>query len=106
MRSFRSRRHNGVSVARAAGVLLALGVVATAGCSGSSGAGAKTAASSAAPGVSSVKLDGPVYGRPADGGDKVFAATENDTVYALSPADGSVMWSRHLAEPFRPHDCG
>jgi len=53
-----------------------------------------------------VKLDGPVYGRPADGGDKVFAATENDTVYALSPADGSVMWSRHLAEPFRPHDCG
>jgi polyvinyl alcohol dehydrogenase (cytochrome) len=96
-----------VSVARIAGVLLALGVVATAGCSGSSSGSAKTApSSSAAPGVSSVKLDGPVYGRPADGGDRVFAATENDTVYALLPADGSVMWSRHLAEPFRPHGCG
>lgn len=53
-----------------------------------------------------MKLDGPVYGRPADGGDRVFAATENDTVYALSPADGSVMWSKHVAEPFRPHGCG
>jgi len=36
----------------------------------------------------------------------VFAATENDTVYALSPSDGSVKWSKHLAEPFRPHGCG
>ena len=102
-----------MSVAPATGVLLALGVVTvvavvtTAGCSGSGGSSAKPAPSSpAGTAVSAVKLDGPVYGKPADGGDKVFAATENDTVYALSPADGSVIWSRHLAEPFRPHGCG
>lgn len=53
-----------------------------------------------------VKLDGPVYGKPADGGDRVFAATENNTVYALSPTDGSVLWSKHLAEPFHPRGCG
>ncbi|GAA2013925.1 hypothetical protein GCM10009839_06030 [Catenulispora yoronensis] len=57
-------------------------------------------------GVSAVRLDGAVYGRPADGGTQVFAATENNTVYALSPTDGSVKWSKHLAAPFRPHGCG
>jgi outer membrane protein assembly factor BamB len=56
--------------------------------------------------VATVKLDGAVYGKPADGGGEVFAATENDTVYALSPTNGSVIWSRHLAEPFKPRDCG
>ncbi|MEY9861827.1 polyvinyl alcohol dehydrogenase (cytochrome) [Catenulispora sp. GAS73] len=111
MRSFRSRRHNGVSVARTAGVLLALGVAATASCSATGGGSGKPAtpastAGTAGSAVPTVKLDGPVYGKPADGGDRVFAATENDTVYALSPTDGSVMWSRHLAEPFRPHGCG
>ena len=106
MRSFRSRRHNGVSVARAAGVLLALGTAVTAGCS-AHGTAAKPAPSpTAGSAVSEVKLDGPVYGKPADGGAEVFAATENDTVYALSPADGSVLWSKHVAEPFRPHGCG
>jgi YVTN family beta-propeller protein len=91
-------------------VLLALGVAATAGCSGSSGAPATSSptavSTSVSSAVSAVKLDGPVYGKPADGGDRVFAATENDTVYALSPADGSVMWSKHLADPFHPHGCG
>ena len=111
MRSFRSRRHNGVSVARAAGVLLALGLAGTASCSADGSARptppptAGTAVS-VGPGVSAVKLDGPVYGKPAEGGGAVFAATENDTVYALSPADESVVWSRHLAEPFHPHGCG
>lgn len=107
MKSFRSRRHNGVSVARAAGVLVALGVVSTAACSGASGSAEPPAPSSpAVSGISTVKLDGPVYGKPADGGDRVFAATENDTIYALSPTDGSVMWSKHVADPFRPHGCG
>ena len=91
-------------VARAAGVLLALATAA--GCSEHSTAAKPAPSSTTASGISAVKLDGPVYGKPADGGDKVFAATENDTVYALSPADGSVIWSRHLTEPFRPHGCG
>lgn len=106
LRPIPSRRHNGVSVARAAGILSALGLlvsVATTGCTADSTT-AKPAPSS--PKVSVVELDGPVYGKPADGGVRIFAATENDTVYALSPADGSVLWSRHLAEPFTPHGCG
>ena len=32
-------------------------------------------------------------------GGRVFAATENDTVYALSASTGAVIWSRHLATP-------
>ncbi len=81
---------------------MALAVAAAAGCSAHSTA--KPAPSSTA--VTAVRLDGPVYGEPADGGNEVFAATENNTVYALSPTNGSVIWSKHLAEPFRPHGCG
>jgi outer membrane protein assembly factor BamB len=105
MRPFRDRRHNGVSVARVRGILLAFTALATAatlvttGCSSSTQKASSTA-------VSKVKLDGAVYGKPADGGSAVFAATENDTVYALSPTNGSVIWSRHLAQPFHPQDCG
>lgn len=38
----------------------------------------------------------------------MLAATENDTVYALDPADGAVVWSRHLATPVPGSDlpCG
>lgn len=107
MRLPRSRRHNGVSVARLCGVSTALAVLMVAGCSGSDKSALEpTATGKAASPVTATKLDGPVYGRPADGGDKVFAATENNTVYALSPTDGSVQWSKHLAEPFHPHGCG
>ena len=53
-----------------------------------------------------VALDGAVYGQPLVVGDTVFAATENDSVYAFSAADGSVVWRSHLAEPFHPTDCG
>ncbi|GAA1977001.1 hypothetical protein GCM10009838_41690 [Catenulispora subtropica] len=99
-----------MSVARLAGALAALALFAAAGCSKSdAGPTPKPAVSTPGPGsttVSKVTLDGPVYGMPADSGDGVFAATENNTVYALSPTDGSVKWSKHLAEPFRPHGCG
>lgn len=44
-------------------------------------------------------LDGAVYGQPLVLGDRVIAATENDTVYALSTADGHVLWSAHLGTP-------
>jgi len=44
-------------------------------------------------------LDGELYGEPLVSGGRVFVATENDTVYALSAATGAVVWSRHLATP-------
>ena len=44
-------------------------------------------------------LDGAVYGQPLVLGDRVFAATEHDTVYALDAATGRVLWSQHLGEP-------
>jgi len=44
-------------------------------------------------------LDGAVYGQPLALGDRVFAATEHDTVYALDAATGRVLWSQPLGEP-------
>jgi polyvinyl alcohol dehydrogenase (cytochrome) len=45
------------------------------------------------------RLDGAVYGQPLVLGDRVIAATENDTVYALAASDGHVLWSAHLGTP-------
>jgi polyvinyl alcohol dehydrogenase (cytochrome) len=45
------------------------------------------------------RLDGAVYGQPLVVGDRVFAATENDTVYALEAGTGRVVWSRHIGTP-------
>lgn len=45
------------------------------------------------------KLDGAVYGQPLVVGDRILAATENDTVYALDPATGDVRWQTHLGTP-------
>jgi outer membrane protein assembly factor BamB len=47
----------------------------------------------------SVKLDGSLYGEPLEFGGRVFVATENDTVTALSAATGAVVWSTHLGAP-------
>jgi hypothetical protein len=44
-------------------------------------------------------LDGQVYGEPLVSAGRVYVATENDTVYALSTVTGKVTWSRHLAAP-------
>lgn len=54
------------------------------------------------------RLDGAVYGQPIVVHGTVFAATENDTVYALDPATGSVRWSRHVGTPVPRADlpCG
>jgi polyvinyl alcohol dehydrogenase (cytochrome) len=46
-------------------------------------------------------LDGAVYGQPLVVGDRVFAATENDTVYALDAGSGAVIWSAHVGAPMR-----
>ena len=67
------------------------------------------AGSGVAQGVSSVDtgtrawtsppLDGQLYGEPLADGGRVYVATENDTVYALSSSTGAVLWSSHLATP-------
>jgi outer membrane protein assembly factor BamB len=44
-------------------------------------------------------LDGAVYGQPLVLGTTVLAATENDTVYALSATSGAVLWSTHVGTP-------
>jgi outer membrane protein assembly factor BamB len=42
-------------------------------------------------------LDGQVYGEPLVYADEVIVATENDSLYALSSANGHVLWHKHLA---------
>jgi outer membrane protein assembly factor BamB len=44
-------------------------------------------------------LDGAVYGQPLLVGGLLLAATENDTVYALDPATGTVRWHIHVGTP-------
>lgn len=44
-------------------------------------------------------LDGNVYAEPLALGGLIFAATENDTVYALDESTGQVRWSKHLGTP-------
>ena len=44
-------------------------------------------------------LDGQVYGEPLVSAARVYVATENDTVYALSSGTGAVAWSAHLGSP-------
>jgi len=55
-------------------------------------------------------LDGSLYGQPLIYSNRVFAATENDSVYALAADTGAVLWSTHVATAFNPatvlHLCG
>jgi outer membrane protein assembly factor BamB len=44
-------------------------------------------------------LDGAVYGQPLLVGNLVIAATENDSIYALSRATGRVVWRTHAGTP-------
>ncbi|WP_431677142.1 PQQ-binding-like beta-propeller repeat protein [Kitasatospora sp. KL5] len=59
-------------------------------------------------GVWTAELDGAVYAQPLVIGDRVLAATENNTVYGLDAATGKVVWSRHLGSPARAAElpCG
>jgi outer membrane protein assembly factor BamB len=54
------------------------------------------------------QLDGAVYGQPLVIGEKVIAATEHNTVYALAAADGHVLWSASLGKPMNGSElpCG
>ena len=56
----------------------------------------------ATPAWTSTALDGQLYGQPLVAGGRVFAATENDTVYALAADSGAVLWSKHLGTPLTP----
>ena len=42
---------------------------------------------------------GKIYGEPLVSSGRVYVATENDTVYALSSATGAVVWSTHVGAP-------
>jgi outer membrane protein assembly factor BamB len=44
-------------------------------------------------------LDGQLYTEPLVSGNRVFVATENNTVYALSSLTGSVVWSTRVGAP-------
>jgi outer membrane protein assembly factor BamB len=44
-------------------------------------------------------LDGQVYAEPLVLGNRVYAATENNTVYALNARNGQIAWKRHLGTP-------
>ncbi|MCH6471745.1 outer membrane protein assembly factor BamB family protein [Sinomonas terrae] len=47
----------------------------------------------------SARLDGAVYGEPLVVRGRVIVATESDTLYALDPADGHVVWRRNVGTP-------
>lgn len=47
----------------------------------------------------SPELDGQLYGEPLVSGDRVYVATETDTVYALSAATGKIVWREQLGRP-------
>ena len=58
-----------------------------------------TAVDTATRAWTSPALDGEIYGEPLVSSGRVYVATENDTVYALSSATGAVIWSTHLGTP-------
>jgi hypothetical protein len=44
-------------------------------------------------------LDGQLYGEPLEAAGRVYAATENDTIYALAANTGAILWSSHVGTP-------
>ncbi|MVU77991.1 PQQ-binding-like beta-propeller repeat protein [Nocardia sp. ET3-3] len=80
---------NLAAVLGAGGVLVAMTA-----CGGSADA---PTPSNTPPQNRAITLDGAVYGTPISVGDTVIAATENDSVYAVS--GDTVRWRTHLAEP-------
>ncbi len=66
------------------------------------------AVETASPAWTSATLDGEIYGEPLVASGRVYVATENDTVYALSTSSGAIEWSRHLGTPAVSHSlpCG
>ncbi len=56
----------------------------------------------------SAALDGALYAEPLVVGDRVLAATEGNSVYAIDAASGSIVWRAALGEPVAGSDlpCG
>jgi outer membrane protein assembly factor BamB len=56
----------------------------------------------------SSSLNGQIFGEPLVYSGRVYVATENDMVYALSTTNGRVVWSRHVgsAVPSSTLPCG
>jgi outer membrane protein assembly factor BamB len=50
-------------------------------------------------GWTSASLDGQIYASPVVYGGIVYAATLNNTVYAINQASGSTLWSKHVGTP-------
>ncbi len=44
-------------------------------------------------------LDGQIYAEPLVADNRLFVATENDTVYALDANSGAIVWQTHLGTP-------
>src|SRR3954447_11977836 len=65
----------------------------------------RTGVDTTSPGLSSLhqiwtrEFDGQVYAEPLALGDRVYVATENNTVYALNARSGRIAWKRHLGTP-------
>ncbi len=53
-------------------------------------------------------LDGDVYAQVLVMSERLFVATQNDTLYSLDAASGHVVWSQHLGDPVprRALPCG
>jgi len=66
---------------------------------GSGVAATVTSVDLSSPAWTSSALDGQLYGEPLVSDERVYVATENDTVYALSATTGAVLWSTHLGAP-------
>jgi hypothetical protein len=66
---------------------------------------ARTGVDATSPGFSGLRrtwtqqFDGQVYAEPLAVGNRVYVATENNTVYALNAGNGHVAWKRHLGAP-------
>ncbi len=114
-----ARRHAVVGAALALPALVALSPLAPSGAPGAAaspaagpswtvyhgsaaGTGVAVPVSSvsvSSPAWTSPALDGQLYGEPLASDGRIFVATENDTVYALSATSGAVEWSSHLGSP-------
>jgi polyvinyl alcohol dehydrogenase (cytochrome) len=75
---------------------------------GSGDASSVAAVDTTRPAWTTPALDGQLFGEPLVSSGRVYVATENDTLYALSSSTGSVIWSTHVGTPVPAGDlpCG
>jgi polyvinyl alcohol dehydrogenase (cytochrome) len=66
---------------------------------GSGAAASITSVDTTASAWTSPSLDGQLFGEPLVFSGRVYIATEDNTVYALSSSTGSIVWSTHIGTP-------